>query len=70
MDLREYLFKKDITVVKLGKISGLSPSTIRKVIKGKIPVTKKFTILIETVTGGEVTKKDLEKMPKTSKRIR
>ncbi len=54
MDLREYLFRKRMTIPCLAKMLDCSRQQIGLVKAGR-PVSKKFARQIERVTNGEVT---------------
>lgn len=68
MDIRTYLFKKELTVAQLAESCGLSRAHLTLVMNGKRPITKKTFLLIEIATGGKVTKRDLEKIGKKKKK--
>ena len=61
MDLREYLFRKKISVTDFGKIVNYSRAHISKIIHGKQQPSKKLAEAIEKATNGEVKAKDLLK---------
>ncbi len=54
MDLREYMFRKRMTIPHLCKLMDCSRQQIGLVKAGK-PVSKKFARQLERITDGEVT---------------
>jgi len=70
MDIREYLIREKLTLTEFGKISGISPTYLSRVIKGRNKLSKKTISLIFYATRGSVTAEDMENAPKIKGRIR
>jgi len=66
MNLKEYLFRKDISRTDFAKLVGVTRQTIYKIICGTTP-TLDVALKIEEVTNGEVKCKDLLQHKKTKK---
>lgn len=60
MDLREYLFKKRMTIASFARLIGYSPVYISSAMRGQSKTGKKFRLTVMTCTGGEV---DYEQWP-------
>ena len=58
MELREYCFRHRLSVTDLAKKIGYTRTRVSSLMNAKIPPPKKFQLLIESATGGEVTCKD------------
>ena len=59
MDLREYLFRKRISIVKFSKNLDCSRDHISRIIHGKLKPGKRLAADIERLTDGEVTTQEL-----------
>jgi plasmid maintenance system antidote protein VapI len=59
MDLREYLFRKRLTIRKFAKQIDYSVVTISSVINGKVKAGPKLARYVEKASGGEVTAPEL-----------
>ena len=55
MDLREYLFRKNMSNVEFAALINYTPSYVGEIKNGRKVPGKKLTKIIEQVTGGEVT---------------
>jgi DNA-binding transcriptional regulator YdaS (Cro superfamily) len=61
MDLREYLFRKRMTVTDFSKLIDYSRTHISEIIHGTRRPGKKVARIIEKATNGEVTAEELLK---------
>lgn len=64
MDLREYLFRKRISVTDFGKMLNYSRAHLSKIIHGKQLPSRKLAEAIEKATHGEVKAIELLKSAK------
>ena len=55
MDLREYLFRKKLTVTDFAKSIRYSPNYVMSVVRGAKTPGRKFKEIVEEATKGEVT---------------
>lgn len=67
MDLREYLFRKDMTEVEFAKRINYSRNYISQVARKRLIPGVKFILIVEKATNGEVCAGDLLKQYKESK---
>lgn len=65
MNLREYLFRNEMTKTEFAKRIGTHRNTLYLIIKGKVNPSLPMAKKIEEVTNGEVQMEDLLKNPKT-----
>ncbi len=59
MDLREYLFRKKMTVAEFGRQINFSRIHLSKIIHGERRPSPKLAKIIEQATNGEVIAKEL-----------
>lgn len=57
MELRDYLHKHRLTIVKFASQIGYTPEYISAIVNGKMP-GRKFKIVVMTCTGGSVSTED------------
>jgi transcriptional regulator with XRE-family HTH domain len=58
MELREYCFRHRLSVTDLAKKIGYTRPRVSSLMNSKTPPPKKFQLLIESVTNGEVKLQD------------
>lgn len=63
MELKEYLYLQRLTIKEFSDILDYSRVHISSIINGKSYASDKIARKIERVTGGEVTRSDLPKIP-------
>ena len=59
MNLREYLFRKEMTIVDFSRLIGRSSGHVRGIIKKRLIPSKTLAQHIERMTDGEVTEEEL-----------
>lgn len=64
MDLREYLFKKEISITDFAKDIGFTRGYINAICKKNIKPGRKLAKVIEQATDGKVTMKELMSVKK------
>lgn len=56
MNLKEYLFYKEMTSTDLAKKLNMHPTYVNAILRGSLPLSPKFAYVIELYTKGVVTK--------------
>jgi len=59
MKLKIYMTKKEMSLVELGRLAGVSPSIISRYLRGLRTMSAENAARISAATGGEVTVEEL-----------
>ena len=69
MDLREYLFKRDMRFTEFARLIDYHPTYIRNISRGRFKAGKHFINAVKHATNGQVTKEDFESLVDNQRKI-